>query len=164
MSLLDKVTIWFNGFRCRCSKRRFRPENVLLLLPHCLQNDKCKELVKDDLRNCKGCGRCKMKELRALVERYGVPVCVASGGREAQTRAHEPKVRIILAVACPKELAEGIRATFPKKVFSVPNSWPHGPCKNTDVDVTEVAKALDRLIESAALPVPESAGEPTPAD
>ena len=117
-----------------------------MLLPHCLHNDACKEAVKEDIRNCKGCGRCKMKELRALAERYGVPACVASGGREAQARARDPEVGIILAVACNKEFAEGIRATFPKRVISVPNSWPHGPCKNTDVDVSQVQEALENLV------------------
>ena len=162
MRVLDKATIWFNSLRCGLSKRRFSPENVLMLLPHCLQNSDCKEPVKEDIRNCKGCGRCKMKDLRALAEEYGMPVSVASGGREAQVRARDPKVRIILAVACARELAEGIRATFPKKVFSVPNSWPHGPCKNTDVDVAMVREALDRLVERAPSSAPEDVRTPTP--
>ena len=162
MSVLGKVTIWFNNLRCRSSKRRFLPENVLMLLPHCLQHSDCKEPVKEDIRNCKGCGRCKMKDLRALAEEYGMPVSVASGGREAQARARDPRVRIILAVACARELAEGIRATFPKKVFSVPNSWPNGPCKNTDVDVAMVREAIERLVEPSPTAAPEDTRTPTP--
>ena len=145
--VLDRFIIAVNSLRCRISKRRFRPENMLLLLPHCLQNHECKEPIGEDIANCKACGRCKIKDLCALAKRYGIPVCVASGGREAQARARAPEVRVILAVACKRELAEGIRATFPKKVAHVPNSWPHGPCKDTDVDVAEVEAAVLRLLE-----------------
>jgi hypothetical protein len=87
-----------------------------------------------------------MKDLRALAERMGVKVHVASGGREAIERARAPEVRVILAVACSKELSEGIRAAFPKRVVGVLNSWPHGACKDTDVDVREVESALLKLV------------------
>ena len=147
MRALDSLVIGLNRIRCRFRQRRYPPGNVLVLLPHCLQNQECKERIKDDIRNCKSCGRCKVKDLRALVERFGVPVYVVSGGRAARERAQAREVRVILAVACTRELAEGIRATFPKKVFSVPNSWPHGPCKDTDVDVAAVEAALAGLVD-----------------
>jgi len=149
--LLDKLIVGVNALRCRFSKRRYPPENVLILLPHCLQNHECKETIAEDIGHCKSCGRCKIKDLRALAMRYAVPICVASGGREAQARARLPAVRVILAVACTRELAEGIRATFPKKVFSVPNTWPHGPCKDTDVDMAQVEAALRRLLDHEVL-------------
>jgi hypothetical protein len=88
-----------------------------------------------------------MKDLRALAERIGVRVHVASGGREALERARAPEVRVILAIACSKELSEGIRAAFPKRVIGILNSWPHGPCKDTDVDVRQVESALNRLVK-----------------
>ena len=147
MRILDGVVIWLNRLRCTFSKRRYKPENVLLLLPHCLQNHTCKELVKNDIRECKECGRCKMKELKALADKTGVPVCVASGGRVAQQRARDPIVEVVLAIACDRELAEGIRATFPKRVYAVSNEWPHGACRDTDVDVAKVEAALSDLIE-----------------
>ena len=87
MPALQNAVIWINRLRNRASSRRYPPENVLVLLPHCLQHQACKEPVKEAIRNCKGCGRCKMKELRALAERIGVRVHVASGGREALERA-----------------------------------------------------------------------------
>ena len=146
MRALESTVVWINRLRNRAASRRYAPENVLLLLPHCLQHHACKELVKEDIRNCKGCGRCKVKELRALAERIGVRVHIASGGREALERARWPDVRAILAVACSKELSEGIRAAFPKRVIGVLNSWPHGACKDTDVDIAKVEEALSGLI------------------
>ena len=154
MRALNTLVIGMNRLRCRLSKRRYSPDNVLVLLPHCLQNQGCTEPVKDDIRSCKGCGRCKIKDLRALIERFGVQASVAPGGEVAQARARSPDVHVILAVACNRELAEGIRATFPKKVYSVSNSWPHGPCKNTDVDVAAVEAALIRLLDHRAAEAP----------
>jgi hypothetical protein len=147
MPALQSAVIWINRLRNRASSRRYPPENVLVLLPHCLQHRACKEPVKEAIGNCKGCGRCKMKELRDLAERAGVRVHVASGGREALERTRVPEVRVILAVACSKELSEGIRAAFPKRVVGILNSWPHGPCKDTDVDVRQVESALNRLVK-----------------
>jgi hypothetical protein len=147
MPALQNAVIWINRLRNRASSRRYPPENVLVLLPHCLQHQACREPVREAIRNCKGCGRCKMKELRALAEGVGVRVHVASGGRDAAERARAPEVRAILAVACSKELSEGIRAAFPKRVIGVLNSWPHGSCKDTDVDVRQVESALNRLIK-----------------
>ena len=150
MRIFDTLTIWMNRARCAFAKRRYAPENILLLLPHCLQYHECRELVKNDLLECKSCGRCKLKDIRALVERTGIQSCVASGGRIAQKRAMAPEVRVVLAVACKRDLAEGIRAVFPKRVFAVPNSWPHGECYDTDVDVERLENELRRLLKPAA--------------
>lgn len=150
MSTMESAVIWLNRLRGRMTRRRYPAERVLLLLPHCLQNHACKAQVQDDIRNCKRCGKCAMKELSALAERLGVQVHVASGGREALARAQRPDVHAVLAVACTKELAEGIRAAFPKRVVGVLNSWPHGACKDTDVDVTQVEGALKSLIADSA--------------
>lgn len=149
MRLFDNIVIGLNRLRTARLKERFAPENVLLLLPHCLQRQDCEAAIRKDIHECKACGRCKIKALKELADRFGVSVCVASGGRVAQQRARAPEVRVIVAVACRRELAEGIRAVFPKRVFSVPNTWPNGPCKDTDVDVGKVEAMLARLIRDS---------------
>jgi hypothetical protein len=148
MRILDAFFLHLNRFRNRLSPpRRYPAGNILVLLPHCLQNRECNVRLKNDVLSCKECGRCKMKELKALVECKGVQAYIAAGGREAQKRTQGDDVHIILAVACERELAEGIRATFPKRVVGVCNSWPNGPCTDTDIDVAVVESALDALID-----------------
>ena len=148
MRILDMVFLYFNRARNRLLPLRRRPPgNILVLLPHCLQNQECNVRLKNDVLLCKECGRCKMKDLKALIERRGVQACIAAGGREAQRRARRDGVQVILAVACERELAEGIRATFPKRVVGVCNTWPNGPCTDTDVDIGAVEAALDALID-----------------
>ncbi len=158
MQILDAAFLYFNKLRNGLTHRRVPARNILLLLPHCLQNRACEVRLKGNLFRCKGCGRCKMKELKALAERRGVQAYIAAGGREAQARARREDVRAILAVACRRELAEGIRATFPKKVVGAYNTWPNGPCTDTDVDIARVEAALDELID------PEAAPEPPPRE
>ena len=147
MGIIDAASLCFNRIRNRLwPHRRYGAGNILLLLPHCLQNRECPVRLKNDVSRCKECGKCKMKELKALAQRKGVQSYIAAGGREAQQRSRRSDVQIILAVACERELAEGIRATFPKKVLSVRNTWPNGPCTDTDVDIAAVEAALDALI------------------
>jgi uncharacterized protein len=147
MRIVDNLFLWMNNIRTRVSKRRFKAENVLLLLPHCLQLRECEVRLQNDVANCKECGRCKIKEIKELAERRGIKTHIASGGREAQKRAMSKDVHLILAVACSREMGEGVRATFPKKVVGILNSWPKGACISTDVDVAEIETALDQLIE-----------------
>ena len=164
MRPIDAAFLCFNTLRNRLTHRRYAAGNILLLLPHCLQNRGCEVRLKNNVFRCKGCGRCKMKDLKDLAERRGVQTYIASGGREAQARACRDDVRAILAVACRRELAEGIRATFPQKVVGVYNAWPNGPCVDTDVDIAQVEAALDDLIDADAEPRTASAepdNEPT---
>jgi len=147
MRILDDLCLLLNRWRNALFHFRCPAENVLLLLPHCLQNRSCEVRLAGEITRCQGCGRCKMVKLKALAERTGVQCYVATGGREACARARRPDVRAILAVACKRELAEGIRGTFPKRVVAVYNKWPNGPCKDTDVDVGEVEAALASMIE-----------------
>ena len=56
-----------------------------------------------------------------------------------------PEVKAVVAVACEKELVQGIRAAFPKPVVAVPNMTPEGSCRNTVVDPVAVVKAIESL-------------------
>jgi hypothetical protein len=147
VALAGSAFVWLNDVRNRIRPRRFAANRVLLLLPHCLQRQDCPHPVKDNIANCQECGRCKMKEIKQLAARFGVKVHVASGGREAVDRATAKDVDVVLAVACNKELAEGIQALFPKRVVGVLNQWPNGPCKDTDVDMTALERALESVVK-----------------
>ena len=105
MTVLENVVLRLNNVRRRLNRKRLPPERILLLLPHCLQKKGCAALVGEDIRNCRDCGRCKMKELKEMAGRLGIRAHVASGGRDALKRALAPDIELILAVACAKELA-----------------------------------------------------------
>jgi len=123
-------------------RTRCKPEELLVLLPSCLQNSQCKQRITTDINECKRCGRCKVKDMIELCEKHGVRCTMATGGRLALQMAKDKAVKAVVAVACEKELVEGIWALFPKPSLGVVNLRPNGPCTDTDVDVADVEEAI----------------------
>ena len=146
MKIIDKQVVSLNNLIVKLKKKKCPPEGLLILFPHCLQNTKCKQNIKNDLSECKRCGKCKVKNLIELSEKYGVSIAVASGGRLALERVKAKEVRGVVAIACEKELRIGIMASIPKDVIAVPNARPNGYCKDTDVYLDEVEKAVERFV------------------
>ncbi len=131
--------------------RTFAPEQRMLLLPHCLRPSQgCPGRVTPQGLDCNGCTRtdCKIYPIRQAALDAGYrDVCVAPGGRLAVRRVAEIRPAVIVAVACDKELAEGVAA-----VESL--EWDHGApaiiqipltrdgCVDTDVDVARTIDAV----------------------
>ncbi len=147
MKIIDKQVVSLNNLMVKLKKKKCPPEGILILFPHCLQNTTCKQNIKNDLNECKRCGKCKVKNLMELSEKYGVSIAVASGGRVALEKVKADSVQGVVAIACEKELRVGIMAAIPKAVFAVPNLRPNGYCKDTDVYIDEVEKAIERFMK-----------------
>ncbi len=130
----------------RVRRPRCPPEAVLLLLPRCLQNSRCDQKLTRAIDQCEGCGKCKIAAILKLRDRCGFRVAVAAGGRQALRLAKQAHIKGVIAVACEKELSEGLRALFPKPVIGVSNRLPNGPCEDTDVMIQDVEKALACII------------------
>lgn len=137
-----------NNWLVRHLRRRVRPENLLVLLPRCLQHAGCAQGVVEDLDACRQCGQCDVAALIHLREETGVRFRMAGGGRAAAALTRLPDVHAIVACACEKELAEGIRAAFPKPVLAVTNETPEGFCHNTRVDPARLREAIGALIRT----------------
>lgn len=134
-----------NALTCR-RHVRVRPEQLLLLLPHCMQWNGCGENLKQDIRLCKQCGRCNIVRMCELAEKYQVRCVVAGGGRRAIAEVRRSETKAVVAVACEKELIIGIFATLPKPVLAVPNRRPCGDCCNTCVEPELVEEAIRYLL------------------
>ena len=126
----------------RLRRARCKPAELLILVPVCLQNSECKQNIRNAITECRRCGRCKVRDVIALSEKYGVRCAVASGGRLALEYASEDGVKAVVAVACEKELGAGLTAVFPKPGLGVVNLRPHGPCRDTDVYLAELEEAI----------------------
>lgn len=122
--------------------RKVKPEKLLILLPHCLQFHDCHVRITGDITNCKKCGKCKIKDLVSLTEKYHVPVSVATGGTLARRIVVEKRPDIIIGVACERDLTSGIQDSFPIPVFGILNKRPFGPCYDTDIDMERVERAI----------------------
>ncbi|QLA17958.1 DUF116 domain-containing protein [Desulfolutivibrio sulfoxidireducens] len=121
---------------------KYAPGQILVLLPHCLQNSHCTLRLTYDVNNCKRCGKCPVAGLLALAEHYGTHLAIATGGTIARRIVVQKRPRLILAVACERDLASGIQDTYPIPVYGVLNERPHGPCLDTTVSLCALEQAL----------------------
>ncbi len=148
--MIRRFFIRLNNIVTRCRRRRrVAPERLLLLGPHCLQLHSCDRKVTDDLDQCARCGGCRVSEMLDLCHEYGIRGHLVGGGRRALAKVRQPDVTAVIAVACEKELCEGIMAAFPKPVLAVSNECPNGPCRDTTVDIAAVRAAILELLDPA---------------
>ncbi len=125
---------------------RLAPADLLLLVPHCLQNSACECRVLADPDRCERCGRCDLKDLLRIRDTYGVAFRLVAGGRAAIGAVQEGAVKGVVAIACEKELVAGIFAAFPKPVWGLPNRRPNGPCRDTRAPFDEVENFLQQKL------------------
>jgi hypothetical protein len=121
------------------------PSKVLILTPHCLQDSESKIKITNNARNCKRCGKCNIKDLLNISEKYGTSFYVASGGTFARKVVSEIKPKFIVSVACERDLLSGIQ-DVKVPVIGVVNERPNGPCFNTKVDVEKLEDAVKKII------------------
>ena len=127
----------------------------MLLLPHCLRPSKdCPGKMTRQGLICDGCTRtdCKVQPIREAALRAGYQsICIAPGGRLAVRCVAEVRPKGIVAVACDKELAEGVEAVKALDWADCQQAVPpilqipltHDGCVETDVDVNMAIKMIE---------------------
>jgi hypothetical protein len=147
---VDRAIVSLSNMTVRARRTRTPADRLLLVVPHCLQNSRCEVRLDTDLTTCRLCGRCQVKDLIRLAEQYGIRRAIATGGELALERTRDESVRAVVAVACEKELRQGILAAFPKAVLGVVNERPCGPCKDTRVKLADVRRAIEWFLRSGS--------------
>ena len=127
-------------------------DKLLLLMPHCLQFHECQFRITGNTVHCQRCGQCDISGLAELSEKYGVGLAVATGGTLARRIVVECRPKLIIAVACERDLSSGIQDSYPLPVFGIINHRPHGPCYDTEVDLERVEEALKIFLVPQAAP------------
>lgn len=127
--------------------RKYLPEEILLLMPHCLQNSLCKYRLTYDINNCKRCGKCPISGILEFSETYKVKVAIATGGTIARRIVVQNRPKLIIAVACERDLSSGIQDTYPLPVYGILNERPYGPCLDTCVSLERIQWAIDRFVK-----------------
>jgi len=145
--------IELNNHLVRSNHHRTQPNRLLLLLPHCIQDFDCQIKITGNVKNCKGCGKCEIKDLIELTDLYQVKIAVATGGTLARRIIVENKPEAIVAVACELDLTSGIQDVYPIPVIGILNERPFGPCINTKADIQKVKSALLDFLEPKTSPV-----------
>jgi hypothetical protein len=127
-------------------RQKVRPDRILVLLPHCIQLFDCEIKVTGDIRKCVQCGRCDIKGLVGIGQKYRVDISVATGGTLARKVIVEKRPKLVLAVACERDLTSGIKDCYPLPVIGILNNRPFGPCFNTTVDTAKIDEALSQVL------------------
>ncbi len=138
--------IAMNNSLVQSQKMKLSAERILILLPHCLQLFDCEIKVTGDINKCARCGRCDIMGLAVLAQKYQVDISVATGGTLARKVIIEKRPKLVIAVACERDLTSGIKDCYPLPVIGVLNDRPFGPCFNTSVDVQKIDEALQAVV------------------
>ncbi|MBF8982200.1 DUF116 domain-containing protein [Lutibacter sp. B2] len=126
---------------------KVKPEEILVLLPHCLQKTTCPHKITVDINNCKRCGLCDINGLVELKDQYNVRLFVATGGTLARKIINEIRPKAIIAVACERDLSSGILDVKKIPVMGILNERPEGPCINTRVSLDKIEETIKFFIE-----------------
>lgn len=125
---------------------RVPADRVLVITPHCLQLATCPHKITRNPDNCKRCGGCDIGTLVTLSKEMGFHFFVATGGTLARQIVYKTRPKVVLAIACERDLMSGIQDVYPLPAVGVLNIRPNGPCYNTHVDIAEVKKQLEKII------------------
>ena len=139
---IRKIFIKINNFYIYSKKYKFESKDLIIIIPHCVQNHNCKLKVTNDIDNCKMCGKCKIKELLKLKEKYNTKVFIATGGTLARKIIIDNKPKAVIAVACERDLTSGIKDIRKLPVLGIFNTRPNGPCIDTNIDIKEIENAI----------------------
>ncbi len=145
-----RAFIMVNNQLVAAEARRVPPSKLLILLPQCLQFHDCPVRITGNVENCKGCGKCKIKNLVELSRKYDISIAVATGGTLARKIVVDKKPEMIIGVACERDLTSGIQDTYPIPVYGILNRRPNGPCYDTDVDLELVEEGIATFLAHEA--------------
>lgn len=107
----------FNGLATARARSGCRPDELLLLLPRCLDKE-------------------GMQGVMSLAAQYGVPLFVAARGRYAREMIGRVRPKAVVAVACERDLVSGVHDVAARlPVLGTTIGLPQGPCKNTTIDI-----------------------------
>lgn len=140
---IRKIYVKLNNSYIYSQKYNFKPEEILILIPHCVQKNSCKLKVTTDINNCANCGMCNIGNLVQLKEKLKVNIFVATGGTLARKIIIENRPKAVIAVACERDLTSGVQDVKKIPVLGVFNKRPNGPCVDTSIDIKEVEEAVN---------------------
>lgn len=144
---IERSFIALNNYILTHRKIKVKANELLVISPHCLQLASCPHKITHDINNCKRCNRCTVGPLIEMSERLGFNFRVATGGTLARKMAKELRPKMLLAIACERDLTSGIQDVYPLPAAGVLNIRPNGPCYNTTVDLELVEQTIKQFIK-----------------
>ncbi|PLX15236.1 MAG: hypothetical protein C0601_13510 [Candidatus Muiribacterium halophilum] len=143
--IADRI-ISINNKLLKGSKHGFEYDEILVLLPHCIQDKDCKFRITHHQDNCIMCGKCHFGEILKYCKEKGINLRIATGGTLARKIIKELRPKGIVAVACHRDLIEGISDVKKIPVLALTNIIGKcGPCISTGVDTKKLFDLIEKL-------------------
>jgi uncharacterized protein len=156
----NNINVFFinlNNIIVKSMNKKFTNDEILILLPHCLQNSNCSFKITNDISNCQKCHSCNIGSVREIAEEYKIiNIEVVSGGTAARNVIPKIKPGLVIAIACERELITGIADIKKIPVIGILNLRPNGPCVNTGVDIDKLREVLEGVIYDNPVELPGS--------
>ena len=146
-----RIFVEINNLLVEAAGEKYGPDEVLILLPHCLQYSECGHKITTSIYNCRECGKCAISEIAGIARRLGVEAKVVTGGTAARNTVRRSRPRMILSVACERDLTSGIADVGVIPVMGIVNRRPNGPCYNTSVDIKVFEERLKNLLKTGGM-------------
>lgn len=144
---IRKLYIDINNNIIKKSGKKYCVKDILLILPHCLQNSQCNYKVTNNANNCKNCGRCCLGEIIRFSNEKEINLSIVTGGTAARQVVKKFRPKLIIAVACERDLVSGIIDLMKMPVIGVLNTRPFGPCNNTCVDLSVIKGIIQDVLK-----------------
>jgi uncharacterized protein len=135
-----------NNILAQSENRKYQPKDILVLLPHCLQDVNCGYKITNNIENCHRCGKCCIGNILNIALKTGVSAKVVTGGTVARKLVLEKRPKVIVSVACERDLISGIIDVKGIPVIGLTNDRPYGPCYNTSVNVENLKSRIQSIL------------------
>ncbi|MGC9516887.1 MAG: DUF116 domain-containing protein [Methanomicrobiales archaeon] len=132
--------------RNKVNKKAFenaKPEEKLLILPHCLRNSDCEAKLESSGLICTDCNRCVIGPLKKKGEELGYKVFIIPGSTFLKKIAEKNSFKAVLGVACYQDLNLAMMKLSKFSCQGVP--LLKDGCINTKVDYHEVLEKMGAI-------------------
>lgn len=123
--------------------KKIKPEDKILVLPHCLRHAECQANLETSGIVCKNCNKCVIGVLKNKGEEMGYKVYIIPGSQFLKKIVENNKFKAILGVACYQDLNLCMMNLSKYPVQGVP--LLRDGCINTKVDSRAVLEMMGAI-------------------
>ncbi len=138
----------------------YNAKDVLVLVPHCIQANRCKLRLTYNSDNCVRCGKCTIGDLLGLRDKWGVQLATATGGTMARNIIKKIQPKFIVGAACERDLVSGLQDAHALPVVGVLNDCSNGACMDTSVDVHKIEAILEQVVDRSSTEISSQGSMP----
>ena len=125
--------------------KKIKPQDKILVLPHCLRHVDCEAKLESSGLVCKDCNRCVIGVLKSKAENKGFKVFIIPGSTFLKKILEKNNFKAVLGVACYQDLNLAMMKLSKFSCQGVP--LLKDGCINTKVDPRAVLEKMDEIQE-----------------